>query len=220
MSLQKEKSMNLIEMKDFLDYEQRIKTNDKIFPKLMFIYEIALKELSTKLEIIKQEFEVFYDYHLIDHINTRIKEPESIVNKMKKKECKLTYEDMIKNVNDIAGIRVICPLKKDIFSIRKSIAELPEINIVREKDYVNHPKKSGYSAYHMILHVPIVLSGQIIYVKVELQIRTMAMDFWSSLEHEMKYKAKGKVKKKDSKEWINCAKMINKLDNKMVVLNN
>ncbi len=127
---------------------------------------------------------------------------------------------MIKNVNDIAGIRVICPLKKDIFSIRKSIAELPEINIVREKDYVNHPKKSGYSAYHMILHVPIVLSGQIIYVKVELQIRTMAMDFWSSLEHEMKYKAKGKVKKKDSKEWINCAKMINKLDNKMVVLNN
>lgn len=220
MSLKREESTNLIEMKDFLDYEQKIKIDDKIFPKLMFIYEMALKELRTKLEIIKQEFEVFYDYNLIDHINTRIKKPESIINKMKKKECKLTYENMIKNINDIAGIRVVCPLKKDIFSIRNLIAELPEINVVKEKDYVNNPKKSGYSAYHMILCVPIVLSGQIVHVKVEVQIRTMAMDFWSSLEHEMKYKGKGKIKKKDSKEWINCAKMINKLDNKMVVLNN
>lgn len=218
MSLKREESTNLIEMKDFLDYEQKIKIDDKIFPKLMFIYEMALKELRTKLEIIKQEFEVFYDYNLIDHINTRIKKPESIIKKMKNKECKLTYKDMIENINDIAGIRVICPLKKDIFSVKNLLQKLPEIETIKEKDYVSNPKRSGYSAYHIILGVPVVLSQNVIYVKVEIQIRTMAMDCWSSLEYKMKYKSKEEIDKKVSKEWVTCAKRINKLDNKMMLM--
>ena len=130
----------------------------------------------------------------------------------------LTYKEMIENINDIAGIRIVCSLKKDIFSIKNLLQKLPGVRTIKEKDYVTNPKKSGYSAYHIILGIPVVLSQQIIYVKVEVQIRTMAMDFWSSLEHKMKYKPEDVIDKKTSKEWVNCAKIINKLDNKMMLM--
>ena len=210
---------DLIRMENFLDYNKEVQKEDKTFEKLMFIYSIAIRELETKIGILKDEFKVFYNYDLIDHVNTRIKEPESIIQKIKNRGCKLTYKEMIENINDIAGIRIICPLKKDIFSIKGLIEKLPGVHILKEKDYVTHPKESGYSSYHIIVEVPITLSTNVIYVKVEIQIRTMAMDFWASLEHKMKYKPEDEVSKKVSKEWINCAKMINKLDNKMMLLN-
>ena len=131
----------------------------------------------------------------------------------------LTYKDMIENINDIAGIRIVCPLKKDIVTIKEFLKKLPGVNVLKEKDYITNPKKSGYSSYHLILEVPVMLAKQNIYVKVEVQIRTIAMDFWASLEHKAKYKSDEEISKKESKEWINCAKMINKLDNKMMLLN-
>ena len=207
---------DLIKIKNFIDYDKKIQKNDKKFEKLMFIYKMATKELETKIEIIKDEFKLFYDYDLIDHINKRIKTPNSIMKKMKDKELECTYKDMVENINDIAGIRVICPLKKDIFSIKNMIQKLPGIKTIKEKDYITNPKKSGYSAYHLVLGVPVVLSQSIIYVKVEVQIKTMAMDFWSSLEHKMKYKTNREITKKISKEWIAYAKMVNKLDNKIM----
>lgn len=207
---------DLIKIKNFIDYDKKIQKNDKKFEKLMFIYKMAIKELETKIEIIKDEFKLFYDYDLIDHINKRIKTPKSIMKKMKDKELECTYKDMVENINDIAGIRVICPLKKDIFSIKNMIQKLPGIKTIKEKDYITNPKKSGYSAYHLVLGVPVVLSQSIIYVKVEVQIRTMAMDFWSSLEHKMNYKTNREITKKISKEWIAYAKMVNKLDNKIM----
>ena len=214
-----EESTDLIDLKNFLDDNGKVKEKDVTFQKLMFIYKMAIKELNTKIEIFKEEFKTFYDYDLVDHINTRIKSPKSIIQKMKKKECKLTYKEMIENINDIAGIRVVCPLQKDIYSIKNLIQSIPGIETLKEKDYITHPKESGYSAYHIILGVPVMLSKQLIYVKVEVQIRTMAMDFWSSLEHKMKYKTKEEPSKKKSKEWVNCAKAINKLDEKMMLLN-
>lgn len=207
---------DLIKIKNFIDYDKKVQKNDKKFEKLMFIYKMATKELETKIEIIKDEFKLFYDYDLIDHINKRIKTPNSIMKKMKDKELECTYKDMVENINDIAGIRVICPLKKDIFSIKNMIQKLPGIKTIKEKDYITNPKKSGYSAYHLVLGVPVVLSQSIIYVKVEVQIRTMAMDFWSSLEHKMNYKTNREITKKISKEWIAYAKMVNKLDNKIM----
>lgn len=219
--MKKNKEINsLVKIENFIDFNKEIKTEDKTFEKLMFIYSIAIKELKTKIEILQDEFKVLYDYNLIDHINTRIKTPESIINKMKKKEHNFTYQEMIENINDIAGIRIICPLKKDIFTVKNLIEKLPGVNFLKEKDYVTHPKKSGYSSYHLIVEVPISLSENIIYVKVEVQIRTMAMDFWASLEHKMKYKPEEELDKKTSKEWEKCAKMINKLDEKMMILNN
>lgn len=219
MKIKMKEKTDLVDLKNFLDYSETVTEDDDTFQKLMFVYKMAIKELNTKIEILQEEFKVFYDYDLVDHINTRIKTPKSIIQKMKKKECKLTYKEMIDNINDIAGVRVVCLLQKDIYSIKNLIQNIPGIRTIKEKDYIAHPKKSGYSAYHIILGVPVMISNQIIYVKVEVQIRTMAMDFWSSLEHKMKYKPKEEPTKKESKEWVNCAKAISKLDAKMMLLN-
>lgn len=218
MKIRKE-STDLVDLKNFINYNEKVEATNETFQKLMFIYKMAIKELETKIEIFKNEFKMFYDYDLVDHVNTRIKSPKSIIKKMTKKECKLTYRDMIENINDIAGIRIICPLQKDIYSIKNLLQNVPGIETIKEKDYISKPKESGYSAYHIILGVPVMLSQQLIYVKVEVQIRTMAMDFWSSLEHKMKYKPKEEPTKKQAREWINCAKTINKLDAKMMLLN-
>ena len=216
MNKNENEGTNLVNIKNFIDYNKKVQKDDKKFQKIMFIYEMAIKELQTKIEIMQKEFKIFYNYDLIDHINTRIKTPESILKKINKKELEPTYKSMIENINDIAGIRVICPLKKDIYTIKNMIQKLPGIQSIKEKDYITNPKESGYSAYHLILRVPVVLSQNIIFVKVEVQIRTMAMDFWSSLEHKMKYKTDKDITKKISKEWIAYAKMVNKIDNKIM----
>ncbi len=218
MERKKPKGNQLIKIENLLSTNENVDVNSKTFKKIMFIYSVGIKEMQTKLEIIQKESKIFYEYDLIDHINTRIKSPESIKKKMQSKDLEFTYNNMIKNINDIAGIRVICPLKKDIYSIRNMVEDLPGIEIQKEKDYVVNPKKSGYSSYHMILNVPISLSKNLMYVKLEMQIRTMAMDFWASLEHTMKYKPKQELSKQASKELVSYAKIINKLDNKIMAL--
>ena len=220
MKKNKIKELGIVEMKNFLSYDEKIEEKTNTFEKIMIIYEMAIEELKTKINILQKEFKVFYNYDLIDHVNSRIKKPESIINKMKKKGNELTYKEMIQNINDIAGVRIVCQLKDDIFKIRNLVEKIPGINIEKEKDYVNHPKESGYYSYHMIVKVPVTLSKQIIYVKVEIQIRTMAMDFWASLEHKMKYKTDKQINKKDSKELVNYAKIVNKMDNKIMLMNN
>lgn len=212
---------DLLQINNFIaenEKDDKVEKNSKTFEKLMFIYSVAMKEIVSKIELIMEEFKVLYDYEIIDHINTRIKKPESIIKKMKDKELKPTYANMVNNINDIAGIRIICPLKKDIFTLRNLIVNLPGIQVVKEKDYVTNPKKSGYSSYHLILDVPILLSQKIMYVRCEIQIRTMAMDFWASLEHKLKYKSKEGISKSASKELIKYAKMINKIDENMMTL--
>ncbi len=218
--MKKEEKGELITIEQFLKKDEKIKKDTKTFEKIMFLYSTAMKELYTKLEIIKDEFKLFYDYELIDHMQTRIKKLESITKKMQVRGLELTYQDMINNINDIAGIRVICPLKQDIFSIRDLLKNIPNVRIIKEKDYVTNPKKSGYASYHMIIEVPIFLLQKIMYVKVEVQIRTMAMDFWATLEHKLKYKSQKQVTKAVSKELISYAKMVHKLDNKMMLLEN
>ncbi|OKZ65763.1 MAG: hypothetical protein BHW02_03575 [Clostridium sp. 28_12] len=193
---------------------------DEPFDKLMFFYQSALKQLELQMNIIKEEFKIMYNYDLIDHIDTRIKEPKSIVKKMEKKKYKKTYYNLIEKINDIAGMRIVCTLKDDIFFIKDLVKQIPDIHILNEKDYVTNPKPSGYSSYHMIVEVPVKLSQKTIYVKCEIQIRTLAMDFWASFEHKVKYKTEQEVNKKTSKELVNCAKMISKFDDKMISLKN
>lgn len=208
----------LIRIESLLDTNDEIDINSDNFNKIMFIYSVGIKELQTRIEIMKDEFKIFYDYDLIDHVQTRIKSIESIKKKMQDRGLKFTYKEMIQYINDIAGVRIICPMQKDIFSIRNLIEELPGIRILKEKDYVTNPKKSGYSSYHLVLEVPIVLSQKKLYVKVEVQIRTMAMDFWASLEHRIKYKSNKQLTKAESKDLITYAKMVRKLDNKMMLI--
>ena len=199
---------------------EKLDVKEEPYEKIMFFYRTALKELEVQMNIIKDEFKIMYNYDLIDHINSRIKEPKSIIKKMEKKGYEKTYLNLIEKINDIAGIRIVCNLKDDIFFIRDLIKNISDIRILKEKDYVTTPKESGYSSYHMIVEVPVRLTQNTIYVKCEIQIRTLAMDFWASFEHKVKYKSDQDISKKASKELVSYAKIINKFDNKMMGLKN
>ncbi len=211
---------DLIIIENFLENkEEKLDVKEEPFDKLMFFYKSALNQLETQMNIIKDEFKIMYNYDLIDHIDTRIKEPKSIINKMEKKKYKKTYANLIDKINDVAGLRIVCTLKDDIFFIKDLIKQIPGLHILKEKDYVTTPKESGYSSYHMIVEVPVRLTQKTINVKCEIQIRTLAMDFWASFEHKIKYKTEKDVSRKTSKELVTCAKMINRFDEKMTKVN-
>ncbi len=214
MRKKEKKEVDLIQVENMLKVDGEIDKKENSFEKIMLIYKSAIKVLKTKLDILNDEFNNFYEYNPIDHITERIKSPESIIEKMNRKQLELTYRNLIEEINDIAGIRIICSFKDDIFKIVNIIEEFHDIEILERKDYVTKPKASGYSSYHMILNVPVTFSDKTIYAKVEVQIRTVAMDFWASLEHKLKYKKN--ISKKSSKELIKCANIISKLDDKML----
>ncbi len=184
----------------------------------MSIYELALEKVEKQIYCINEDYKKIYNYEIVDHIMKRIKSPQSIIDKMKKKNYELNYKELIENINDIAGIRVICKLRKDVYDIRDLIEELEEFKIINEKDYIKHPKKSGYTSYHLIVEVPVEFDNTTIFVKVEIQIRTLAMDFWATIEHHTKYKAKNKISKRNARKLVTYAKIINKLDEKMLDL--
>ncbi|MBE5870922.1 MAG: GTP pyrophosphokinase family protein [Lachnospiraceae bacterium] len=183
------------------------------------IYNSALKEIGTKLEILNDEFQHIHQYNPIEHIKTRIKKPESIVKKLKKNGYESTIENMVRYVNDIAGIRVICSFTSDIYRIAEMIINQNDIKVLSVKDYIISPKPSGYKSYHLIVTVPIFLSDRIVDAKVEIQIRTVAMDFWASLEHKIHYKFEGNAPEHIKNELVECANMVSELDAKMLSLN-
>lgn len=207
-------NVGLLELDKTLTVQKELNVNDDIFKNLMFIHSMAIKELTTKLEIIEEEFKVLYGYELISQITSRVKSPDSILKKMEKKNIELTYRNLIDNINDIAGVRVICTTKDDIFLIRDLISTLVNVKILKEKDYVTYPKKSGYSSYHILCEVPINVGRDIVNVKIEIQIRTKVMDLWASIEHDIKYKS-SKLTKKVSDELVTCAKKLDKLDTQL-----
>lgn len=183
------------------------------------IYNSALKEIGTKLEILNDEFQHVHRYNPIEHIKARLKTPESIVKKLKKYGYESTIENMVKYINDIAGVRVICSFTSDIYRIAFMIAEQNDLKIVAIKDYIKSPKSSGYKSYHMLVTVPVFLSDRIVDAKVEIQIRTVAMDFWASLEHKIHYKFEGNAPEEIKEELVECAKMVSELDARMLSLN-
>lgn len=183
------------------------------------IYNSALKQISTKLEILNDEFQHVHRYNPIEHIKSRIKTPESIVKKLKKHGYESTINNMVRYVNDIAGIRVICSFSSDIYQIAEMISNQSDIKVISVKDYIVNPKASGYKSYHMLVTVPVYLSDRIADTKVEIQIRTVAMDFWASLEHKIHYKFEGDVPENIKNELVECARMVSDLDIRMLKLN-
>ena len=179
------------------------------------MYGAALKQLETKIDIINNEYKALHKYNPIEHVSSRIKTKESINKKLNKKGLDLTYENMVKTINDIAGIRIVCSFIPDIYKIVEMFENMNDITVIKKKDYVTTPKPSGYSSYHLIISVPVSLSVGTINVKVEIQIRTMAMDFWASLEHKINYKYDKQIPKGIKKELKECAKMTQKLDKRM-----
>ena len=186
---------------------------------VMLIYSSALKQISTKLEILNDEFQHVHRYNPIEHIKSRVKTPESIVKKLKKHGYESTIQNMVEYVNDIAGIRVICSFTSDIYQIAEMIRNQSDIKVISIKDYIVNPKKSGYKSYHMLVTIPVYLSDRIVDTKVEIQIRTVAMDFWASLEHKINYKFEGNAPDHIRNELVECARMVSELDERMLSLN-
>ena len=186
---------------------------------VILVYNSALKEIGTKLEILNDEFQHVHRYNPIEHIKSRIKSSESIVKKLRRNGYESTIENMVEHVNDIAGIRVICSFVSDIYRIADMIGNQNDIKVLAIKDYIENPKPSGYKSYHMLVTVPIYLSDRIVHAKVEIQIRTVAMDFWASLEHKINYKFEGNVPQYIKDELVECAHMISDVDTKMWNLN-
>ncbi len=187
--------------------------------RMQLIYSAALKEVNTKLEILNAEFQMAHRYNPIEHITARIKAPESIAKKLRHQGRAVTVENIVRYINDVAGIRIICSFTSDIYEISELIRKQSDVKVLKIKDYIKNPKPNGYTSYHMIVSVPIFLSDMTIDTKVEIQIRTIAMDFWASLEHKMYYKFEGNAPENIRRELKECADLVGFLDRKMLAIN-
>ena len=186
---------------------------------IMLLYKASLNAIDTKLQILNDEFQSVHHYNPIEHIKSRLKEPKGIVDKLKRRGYDTTLENMVRYVNDIAGVRVICSFASDIYQIANMLASQADIKVLSVKDYIKNPKESGYKSYHMIVSIPIYLSEGPVNTKVEIQIRTVAMDFWASLEHKINYKFFDNVPEHIKRDLRSCAEMVSDLDAKMMDLN-
>lgn len=185
------------------------------FQKLMMIYESAIKQVVTKLEILNKEYKVTGRRNPIETIKSRIKSPESIAEKLEKRKLPFTFESMTENLTDVAGVRVICPYISDIYTIRDILLKQPDIKLLKEKDYIKEPKKSGYRSLHIVVETIVYLSNTEHRVPVEIQLRTIAMDFWASLEHELRYKTESHIPAGIRRELLRCAETIAMTDREM-----
>ena len=202
-----------------MEYRGSTTSDIDSWKEVQLVYSSALKEIGTKLEILNDEFQHVHKYNPIEHIKSRIKASDRIVRKLKKHGYDSTIENMVRYVNDIAGVRIICSFTTDVYRIAQMLERQRDLNIIYVKDYIKYPKSSGYKSYHMIVSVPIYLSERKVEAKVEIQIRTVAMDFWASLEHKINYKFDVNVPNHIKDELFECAKMLSELDEKMLFLN-
>ena len=184
------------------------------------IYLSATKEISTKLEILDDEFQARHKRNPIHQIQRRVKSPESILEKLSRKGYDLSTESAMENLNDIAGIRVICSYIDDIYTVKKLLSKQYDIEVIKEVDYIKAPKPNGYRSLHLVLRVPVFFSDRMEKVKVEVQIRTIAMDFWASLEHQLHYKVDGNISDDISQELKECAEIISSTDLRMQGIHN
>ena len=186
---------------------------------LMMQYECAMLEVKTKLDVLNTELSVQNSRNPIESIKCRIKEPDSIMKKMKRQEIPFSVDNIEKNLNDIAGVRVICSFPDDIYTLAGYLEKQDDIKLIKKKDYISHPKPNGYRSLHLILEVPIFLTNEKKMMRVEVQFRTIAMDFWASLEHKIAYKFEGNPPDYLETELKACADMVDMLDAKMFSLN-
>ena len=202
--------------------ERFIQNTDK-YNALMMMYRCAIREISTKLEVLDDEFSVKYKRNPISSIKSRIKQPESIYRKLQKKGCDFTEKNIREQLNDVAGIRVTCPFIDDIYIVAKLLAEQDDITVLRIKDYIQNPKENGYRSYHMIVEIPVFFAEGKTPMRAEVQIRTIGMDFWASLEHQLRYKKEmGDNAQYEfiSQKLSECAHAITSTDNQMQDIKN
>ena len=199
-----------------MDAPQRLSEDVESWETMMFLYNSAIKEVGTKLEILNDEFQHVHQYNPIEYIKSRVKTPESICKKLKRYGKEVSIENMVSYVNDIAGIRIVCSFTSDIYRVADMIGRQNDLTVVSVKDYIRHPKESGYKSYHMLVTVPVFLSDRVVNTRTEIQIRTMAMDFWASLEHQLKYKHNIPNQQDIVAQLKECADVIALTDQKMI----
>ena len=185
------------------------------FMALQQLYDAGIKEVRTKLEILDDEFKIKHDHNPIHHMEYRLKSVNSILGKLEKQGLEVSLDSIVTNLTDIAGVRVICNYVSDVYKIADLLIKQSDIKLIAKKDYIKHPKENGYRSLHLVVEVPIFLAEKVQPTTVEIQIRTIAMDFWASLEHHLRYKADNEVPDGVRDELIECAKTISNLDYKM-----
>ena len=189
---------------------------------LMAYYRCAIMEVETKFKVLNEQFSLQYDRNPIESIKSRLKSTEGIAKKLKKKDLDLTIDAIQENVKDVAGIRVICSFPEDIYMLADCLLNQDDITLIERKDYIKNPKESGYRSLHLIIEVPIFLQNEKKSMKVEVQLRTIAMDFWASLEHKLRYKKNIDSNEVEllEKELVECAEISAALDKRMEEIRN
>lgn len=187
------------------------------FQQVMMRYTCAIREVKTKLEVLNDELSVKNQRNPIELIKSRVKKPVSIVEKLQRRGYEVSLDSMVKNLDDVAGIRIICSFLDDIYEVAHMLIRQDDVKVIAVKDYIKNPKPNGYRSYHMIIEIPVFFSDSKQPIRVEVQIRTIAMDFWASLDHELKYKKSfiddnGEI----SEELKKCAVVISETDEKML----
>ena len=185
------------------------------FIELEHLYESAIREVKTKLEILDSEFKTKYDYNPIHHIEDRLKSPQSMMEKLQRKGKTFSTENVRETLHDIAGVRVICNYIEDIYAVAEFLTRQDDVTLIKTKDYIKNPKPNGYRSLHLVIETPVFLSDRKELVHVEVQIRTIAMDFWASLEHQLKYKTDSEVSAELAQQLKDCAETIAATDLKM-----
>ena len=204
------------------DFLSAMHENIRPVNELMTYYRCAIMEVETKFNVLNEEFSVQYDRNPIETIKSRLKSNESILKKLKRKELPFSLQSIEENINDVAGVRVICSFPEDIYMLADCLLNQDDIRLIEKKDYIKNPKKSGYRSLHLIIEVPIFLKNEKKYMKVEVQLRTIAMDFWASLEHKLRYK-KNIVSEEIEfleRELVECSEVSAALDKRMEDIRN
>lgn len=193
---------------------------DKELEGLILKYTAALKTLETQISILLQDYEHKNNYNPVEHIKSRIKSYDSATKKLISRGYELTTKNIEEHVHDMVGLRIVCSFLSDVYEIVKIIEDSDQITIRDKKDYITNPKDTGYYSYHLLVYVPVYLIDGVTLVEAEIQIRTVAMDFWASLDHKITYKFKGEIPEEIKEGMHKCAEDIHALDQKMLKLNN
>lgn len=209
------------ELSDIISEENAL-SKLKDLSKFLMMYNCAIREVRTKFEVLNDDFSADNQRNPIEMIKSRVKNPVSIINKLKRKNLPLTVDAVLNKLNDVAGVRVVCSFIDDIYMLAQMLSDQDDINVIEVKDYIKNPKPNGYRSYHMIIEIPVFFSNRRQNMRVEVQFRTIAMDFWASLEHKMHYKKEfDNVEniEKIEKELAECAQIISDTDNRMQNIN-
>nr|WP_307723234.1 GTP pyrophosphokinase family protein [Glutamicibacter uratoxydans] len=185
------------------------------FQRFMMEHQFAVDEILTKVSILREEFLYLHKYNPIEHVSSRVKSPESIVRKVAKRQIPPTFDAIRENISDIAGVRITCSFVKDIYKVLNTLTSQNDLKVIQIKDYIKNPKPNGYKSVHAIVQIPVFLSEGPVDITVEIQIRTIAQDFWASLEHKIFYKYEGEVPEHLVEELARAARVAEKLDMKM-----